>query len=205
VKPRVQGGEVIPDISHRQIKTYEVMADEAMELLAFETIDFRDEDQRAAFRGWLAWTIGRASHDVEWSYRRAVDSALQQANALMRNPQRYERQRRNLKKARAEREAERQKNEREWQERQREREENVRGLLDAGKLAAMPGLEFRVPRPKPTPVPPVDPPPETPPAVVTIPCDLCDGAGWFASGKTDRTNCEQCNGIGQIAPPEVTL
>lgn len=152
-RPRIENNEIIPDISYRQIKTLNMIADEGMEWLPRRTFDFDNEAQREQARDWLVAVIRHAATDIEWSYRRATDSALEQAATLMRDPQRYERQKRRSKKDREKREAEYAANVEANHLLRLEREEDIRGLVDSGKLAVMPHLQTP-PRSKPKEVKP---------------------------------------------------
>ena len=139
-KPRIENGEIVPDVRRREIRTYDLMIDEAMEWLPKDgTVDFGDPDMRDRLRNWLGAFVQRMAHDIERAYRRAADSALQQANTLMRDPNRYERQHASRKAKREEFQRKRDEAERERLNRLKEQRESIENLIAEGKVTLMPG------------------------------------------------------------------
>lgn len=184
--PRVVDGQPVPDVSRRRMKTLEMVADETMEtIISMGCFDFMTLKQKQELRRWLLHVAFTTSREMEWSYRRAIDSALTQTDGLARDPRRYERQKRRSKKERETFRA----NLAEQSERHRqyaaERAENERALLDSGKLKVMPHLIVK-PRAKPTEV-----------------CGKCGGQGWFPSVKSrsGRVACVDCKATGRVKSP----
>lgn len=145
MKPRVENGEPVPDVSRREMKTFDVIVDEAMEGMGRGTLDLANDADRERFRGWLRAFVRHAAHDMQWAFTRATESAMVQAAALMNDPQKYERQRATNAKRRAEFKADRERQLREMEERKQERTAFIKQLADEGKVLPMPGLTFDIP------------------------------------------------------------
>ena len=139
-QPRIENGEIIPDVRRREIQTYDLMVDEAMESLPpTGTLHLSDDDDRERLRRWALTFVQRVATNVEWAYRRATDSALEQANELMRDPKRYARQRTSRKVRKEMYQAERERAEREREDRIREQRESIESLIAEGKVTPMHG------------------------------------------------------------------
>jgi len=90
--PRVINGQPVPNVSRREMKTLGTIVDDYAEMLPYVSLDLSDETVREKFRRMLLDFVEHAATEIEWAYRRATDSALEQAHGLMRDPRRYERQ-----------------------------------------------------------------------------------------------------------------
>ena len=92
---KVVDGMPVPDVARRQMKTYQSIVDDVMEYVTRAgTIDLSLDADREKLRAVLFAAVQRTGHEMEWAYRRAVDSALNQADGLMSDPKRYLNQRR---------------------------------------------------------------------------------------------------------------
>lgn len=161
-KPEIVDGVVTPNISRREFRTYDAIFDSEMESFPRQTFDLADEKERERFAAWLRHVVRRVAFDVKWAYRRATESALDQADTLMDDPSRYEKQKRRTKADRAKYEAQSVARKAEFERIQAERVENTRVLVEEGKLVAMPHLRFKkhIRRPKPKLVPDPEEPKE---------------------------------------------
>lgn len=161
VRPRVENGLPVPDVSRRQMKTFDKLVDEIMERWPRVVMDLTDDDERDRFRASLRSVVRQVANEMRWSFVRATESALVQAEELMNDRNRYEQQVRRSKKEREKYDADRRAAELARRTRATERDENFRALADSGKLRVMPHLELRMPdRPRPTLATDDDAPPE---------------------------------------------
>lgn len=77
--PRIVEGQPVPNVSRREMKTLGTIVDDYVEMMPYVSLDLSDETVRENFRGWLLDFVGHAATEIEWAYRRATDSALEQA------------------------------------------------------------------------------------------------------------------------------
>lgn len=154
-RARIEDGVPVPDVRRREIRTFDLIVDDLMDLAACHQVAPNDPDERERFEAFLRVAVRSVAHSTEWSIQRAVESAVTQAVALMSDPERYKRQRRNRKAAREAMRIESDRQKAAHEEYRREKEEELRDLEKAGRLATMPWLQVP-PRPTPKEVPPTD-------------------------------------------------
>lgn len=146
--PRIEDGEIVPDVSRRAMRTLAFIVDTAIAGWR-GSLDLDQPEQRAQLREWLIGFAGRVAIECEYGYGRAVETAIRQASALMRDPKRYQGQVRRSQAQSEKWKAAEEERRREREERQQARTENLRELIGEGKLRAMKGLRFNLPEPKP--------------------------------------------------------
>lgn len=144
-KPAIVNGEPVPNVSKREIQTLDVLSDWAMESLPERAFNFADPAEREQMRDWLRHIIGNVAHSMEWSYRRAIDSALTQTDTLMRDPLRYEQQATRRKARKEKYRADRERWDKEAEERERERRETLEQLAAEGRVVPMKGFVWNLP------------------------------------------------------------
>lgn len=146
--PRVVDGEPVPNVSRREMKTLAMMADDAMDQLPeWKTLDLENDEDRQRLRSWIGYVLSQAASQMEWAFRRATETALDQAHGLMRDPKRYEGQRARRKEQKAAWAATRETQKAEAAERERQRVADLKAIVDEGKVALMPGLVWNIPNP----------------------------------------------------------
>lgn len=142
--PKVVDGEPVPDVRRREMRTYDAMVDDAMEQIGGKlNLDLVEDRQRLS--AFLYQFVQCVAHDVEWAYRRATDTALDQANQLMRDPDRYKNQRRRTKAQKEKYLQDRAVERAAFEAREQARKENVKQLADEGRLVAWPGYVLNIP------------------------------------------------------------
>lgn len=140
MKARVENGLPVPDVSRREMKTLEMIVDDAITNAGAAVIDTTTEQGRELFRQWLLGFLRGASHHMQWAFTRAAETAFQQAAGLMEDPGRYSRQKASRKKQIDKRQVEQDEQRLLREQNRRERKAELRELVKDGALVLMPGL-----------------------------------------------------------------